>query len=224
MTRLRLWAGDEDEHVRRLVSEGTRPRLPWAARLPGFITDPEPVIALLDLLKDDVCEYVLRSVGNNLNDISKDHPRRAIDVARGWAPGRPQLVRRGLRTLIKAGDPDALAVLGYGSGTATARADLPASLQIGRSLPLSVHLDGRGPVLVDLVVHFVKADGTTSRKVFKGAEFDLAGTATLRRTISFAQLSTRRVHPGPHRIGVLVNGREQDLGEVIIRPPEVSPA
>lgn len=224
MQQLRKWAGDEDEHVRRLVSEGTRPRLPWAPRLPQFIADPQPVLELLDLLKDDPSAYVLRSVGNNLNDIAKDHPQLVLEVAREWAEGRPALVRRGLRTLIKAGDPDALAVLGYGGCAVTARADLPDGLRIGDSLPLLVELRGHGRVLVDLAVHFVKADGSTRRKVFKGAEFDLDGTAVLRRTVSFAQLSTRRVHPGRHRIAVLLNGREQQLGTVVVRRTGLSPA
>ena len=74
LARLREWAGDSNVHVRRLVSEGSRPRLPWAPRLRAFQSDPQPVIELLELLKDDPEEYVRRSVANNLNDISKDHP------------------------------------------------------------------------------------------------------------------------------------------------------
>jgi 3-methyladenine DNA glycosylase AlkC len=212
MDQLREWTADPSEHVRRLVSEGTRPRLPWATQLPHFRKDPEPVIALLDLLKDDPSEYVRRSVGNNLNDISKDHPRRAIEVATAWMP-RP-LVRRGLRTLIKAGDPDALAVLGYVAGAATARADLPDTLQIGQRLRLAVEVDSQTPVMVDIVVEFVRPRGV-GRKVFKGAE--LPGSGTVRRTISFEQLSTRKVYPGPHRIAVLLNGAQVDLGLIVIR-------
>jgi 3-methyladenine DNA glycosylase AlkC len=214
LDRLRMWAADPDEHVRRLVSEGTRPRLPWAPRLPQFIEDPEPVIAMLDLLKDDPSPYVLRSVGNNLNDISKDNPGRVLQVAGAWYPGREPLVRRGLRTLIKAGDPQALAILGYGPTDVVAHAHLPTRVAIGERLPLEIGLTGHGDVLVDIVVHFVKADGRTSAKVFKGGEVHVAGTAVIRRTISFAQHSTRRHHAGPHRIGVLLNGREQDIGTV----------
>lgn len=222
MARLRQWAAEPDEHVRRLVSEGTRPRLPWAPRLPQFIADPTPVIEMLDLLVDDRSDYVRRSVGNNLNDISKDHPELAIEVARRWH--RPDLTRRGLRTLIKAADPGALELLGYRAADVTARAELPAALHIGDTLRLAIEVSGRGPVLVDIVVHFVKANGSTARKVFKGAELELDGNATVRRTISFAQLSTRRHHPGPHRIGVLLNGQEQDLGVIDIRESPASPA
>ena len=214
MPRLRQWAGDPSEHVRRLVSEGTRPRLPWAARLPGFQADPAPVIDLLELLKDDSSTYVLRSVGNNLNDISRDHPEVALDVASRWLPGRGALVRRGLRTLIKAGDPGALALLGYQPGTVAATAELPTVLRIGDKLPLTITLHGDGPVLVDLRVHFVKANGTTSAKVFRGGEFAVDGRANLRRTISFAHHTTRRAYPGPHRIEAVVNGVPHELGVV----------
>ena len=202
--------------MRRLVSEGTRPRLPWAARLPAFVADPEPVIDLLELLKDDPSDYVLRSVGNNLNDIAKDHPQRAVEVAATWMPGRRRLVRRGLRTLVKAGDPAALAVLGYEPLEVAARAELPREIAIGETLRLAIELSGRGRALVDIVVHFVKANGSTSRKVFTGGEFALDGTATIRRSISFAQHSTRRHYPGAHRISVIINGVEKEIGTVAV--------
>ena len=214
MQRLREWTGDPSEHVRRLVSEGTRPRLPWAPQLPQFRHDPGPVLELLDLLKDDPSEYVVRSVGNNLNDISKDHPQRALEVAARWAP-RP-VVRRGLRTLIKDGDSQALAILGYGEVHASAEADIPASIDIGQRLRLAIDVTTNGPVLVDVVVDFAGTKGPR-RKVFKGAE--LTTSATIRRTVSFEQLSTRRVYPGPHAISVLLNGREQPLGTLVVRNP-----
>jgi 3-methyladenine DNA glycosylase AlkC len=224
LDRLRVWAADPDEHVRRLVSEGTRPRLPWATRLPAFIADPEPVIDLLELLKDDPSDYVRRSVANNLNDISKDHPGRAVVLAAQWLPGRRALVRRGLRTLVKAGDPAALAVLGYGDSAVRASAQLPAEISIGGSLPLAIELHGNGRVLLDIAVYFVKANGATSRKVFTGAELDLNGAVVIRRTISFAQHTTRRHYPGPHRICAVVNGKEQELGVIQVRETGVSPA
>ncbi|MGI9584582.1 MAG: DNA alkylation repair protein, partial [Acidimicrobiia bacterium] len=116
LERLAVWATDDNVHVRRLVSEGSRPRLPWAPRLQQFQEDPTPVVELLDMLKDDDEEYVRRSVANNLNDISKDHPGVAVQIAERWWSddvNRQRLVRHGLRTLIKQGDAGALAVLGY---------------------------------------------------------------------------------------------------------------
>lgn len=218
MARLHQWAGDPSEHVRRLVSEGTRPRLPWATRLPAFQTDPTPVIDLLDLLIDDPSEYVQRSVGNNLNDISRDNPEVALQVAARWLPDRGRLVRRGLRTLIKAGDAQALELLGYEASGVTAAADLPSHLRIGQRLPLTVMLTGQGEVLVDIRVHFVKANGSTSARVFRGGERSVDGVAQIRKTLSFAHHSTRSQYPGPHRIEALVNGEPQHLGTIEIVP------
>ena len=219
LERLHQWAHDPSEHVRRLVSEGTRPRLPWAPRLREFQADPAPVLELLELLKDDPEEYVRRSVANNLNDIAKDHPQVVIDVARQWWAGgdrnRRRLVRHGLRTLIKAGDPAALAVLGYTAdspvrvGTVTLSS---ATVPIGGKVRVEADLENpsadTAAALVDLRVHFVKADGSTSPKVFKGAEVELepGGHAQVRKTISVAQHSTRKHYPGTHRVEILVNG------------------
>jgi 3-methyladenine DNA glycosylase AlkC len=114
--RLRRWASDPSVHVRRLVSEGSRPRLPWAQRLRAYQEDPTPVIALLELLKDDPERYVQRSVANNLNDISKDHPEVAVDVCRRWlvdaTPGRRWIVQHALRSLVKQGHRGGAAAAG----------------------------------------------------------------------------------------------------------------
>ncbi len=219
LERLRVWAEDPDVRVRRLVSEGTRPRLPWAPRLRAFQEDPAPVLELLESLKDDGEELVRRSVANNLNDISKDHPALAADVARRWWQGgdqdRKKLVRHALRTLVKKGDPDALAILGFGS-------DSPARFEGASCDPRMVPVGGRVRIeaevsnpsdeetgaLLDFRVHFVKAKGSTSPKVFKGGERSLGPgeRATVRKTISLAQQSTRIHYPGVHRIEVILNG------------------
>jgi 3-methyladenine DNA glycosylase AlkC len=219
LARLDLWATDPDEHVRRLVSEGTRPRLPWAPRLRTFQQDPAPVLALLEQLKDDPSEYVRRSVANNLNDISKDHPEVVIEVADRWWPDggdeRRRLVQHGLRTLIKAGDPDALAVLGYRTDSPVLVDEIsitPDPVTIGDSVRIEVSLtnpeEAVAPVLVDLRVGFVKADGSVRPKVFKGAERQLepGQSTTVRKTVSLAQHSTRTHHPGTHEVEVMVNG------------------
>jgi 3-methyladenine DNA glycosylase AlkC len=123
---LREWARDPSEHVRRLVSEGTRPRLPWAPRLRAFQKDPRPVLELLELLKDDPASYVRRSVANNLNDIGKDHPALLVATARRWlknaTPERRWIVNHALRSAIKRADAGALGALGYGG-----RADVSAA-------------------------------------------------------------------------------------------------
>jgi 3-methyladenine DNA glycosylase AlkC len=78
------WMTDANPHVRRLCSEGTRPKLPWARRLPAFIADPSPTLPILDTLKDDESLYVRRSVANHLGDIAKDHPEVVFDRCRHW--------------------------------------------------------------------------------------------------------------------------------------------
>jgi 3-methyladenine DNA glycosylase AlkC len=219
LTRLREWAGDPSVHVRRLVSEGTRPRLPWAPRLRAFQTDPRPVLELLELLKDDPELYVRRSVANNLNDIGKDHPALLTETCARWMQDataeRRWLVAHALRSAVKRGDPEALAILGFGDATVSVR-DLqvtPAVAAIGDSITVTVDLTNDNsvvqPLLVDLRVHFVKASGNTSPKVFKLKAMELEpGTwARLTKRISLVQHTTRTHYPGRHQVDVLVNGQ-----------------
>ncbi|MEM7416626.1 MAG: DNA alkylation repair protein [Gemmatimonadota bacterium] len=219
LDRLRAWSSDPSVHVRRLVSEGTRPRLPWAPRLKDFQRDPSPVLDLLERLKDDPEEYVRRSVANNLNDIAKDHPEVVVDVARRWWKdgdrNRRRLVRHGLRTLIKAANPDALDVLGFGPDSPARVADIrcsPTRVAIGERVRIEIDVENpaveSAGALVDFRVHFVKANGTTSPKVFKGGEVELEAGAstTVKKTVSLRQHSTRTHYPGRHRVDVLLNG------------------
>jgi 3-methyladenine DNA glycosylase AlkC len=232
LAQLRTWAGDDDERVRRLVSEGTRPRLPWAPRLPAFIADPGPVIELLDLLCDDEALLVRRSVANNLNDISKDHPRLAVDVAaRWWEQGgerRRWVVRHGLRTLVKRGDPAALAILGIAAADHLAVRGAviePATVAIGERVRVAVEVaDTRASgdpqrVAVDLVVHFVKASGATSAKVFKGGVRELGpGQAgSFACTVSLAVHTTRTPYRGWHPMEAQVNGVRTPIGGFEVR-------
>ena len=232
LARLRDWASDPDENVRRLVSEGTRPRLPWAPRLAAFVADPSPVIALLELLRDDPSAYVRRSVANNLNDIGKDHPALLVDLAgRWWSDGddtRRRLVRHALRSLVKRADPGALEVLGIGSADELevrgATLD-PPEARIGEKVRIAVQVaDVRSagasrPVAVDLVVHFIKANGAASAKVFKGGVRALApGQAgSFSAVVSLAQHTTRTHYAGEHRVQAQVNGQRSDIGSFTLR-------
>ncbi|MFW2382186.1 MAG: DNA alkylation repair protein [Acidimicrobiales bacterium] len=226
---LKGWAVDDNVHVRRCVSEGTRPRLPWSFRLKVFQDDPTPVIELLELLKDDPVEYVRRSVANNLNDIAKDHPDLVVEVAqRWWADGddnRRRLVRHGLRTLIKAGDPGALDVLGFGADSPAQVGEVsmqPDSVAVGGKVKISVTIENPSAepcgALVDLRVHFVKASGKSSPKVFKGAELLLGAgeSAVVSKTVSVAQHSTRKHYPGEHAVEVMINGTARPIGSFTI--------
>lgn len=212
------WAHHPSEHVRRLVSEGTRPRLPWGMQLRAFVADPSPVLPLLDALQDDPSEYVRRSVANHLNDIAKDHPALVVDWLRRHlptaSPERRALLRHASRTLVKQGHPDVLAAWGRGAalqGTAALRV-APASLPFGESLTLAVTLRSNvthpQSLTVDYVVHHRKANGETSPKVFKGWETNLAPGASLTLTKRHAvrPITTRRYYPGRHRVVLQVNG------------------
>jgi 3-methyladenine DNA glycosylase AlkC len=219
LARLKKWTKDPDEHIRRLVSEGTRPRLPWAGRLKRFQKDPTPVLELLELLKDDESLYVRRSVANNLNDIGKDHPQLLAEIAKRWLKGasteRRWLVEHALRDAIKKGDRGALEVLGHSAKPKVKIAEAiatPAKVEIGGKTRVAILVQSTAKqaqsLLVDLGMHFVKASGKTSPKVFKLKRIELPprGEVRLEKVISFAEHTTRTPHPGLHRFDVRVNG------------------
>ncbi|MDX2227335.1 MAG: DNA alkylation repair protein [Verrucomicrobiae bacterium] len=231
LARLHEWASDPDEHVRRLVSEGTRPRLPWAARLRSFQKNPAPVLELLELLKDDPSEYVRRSVANNLNDIGKDHPRLLVQTARRWLRGagtqRRRLIRHALRSAVKQGDPAALHALGYGEKAAVTvqnAAIVPARVRVGGNVLLQFDLQSRSRsgqrVMVDFQVHFVKDGGRTRPKVFKlkAVELGPGEHASFKKSVSLRKMTTRRHHPGKHRVDLLLNGAVYPLGAFDLLP------
>lgn len=221
LRQLQAWVKDPSVHVRRLVSEGTRPRLPWGMQLKQFIKDPSPTIPLLDCLKDDTSEYVRRSVANHLNDIAKDHPDIVCKVAETWwidaSKDRKRLIKHALRTLIKKGNPRALAILGYGEAKISVT---PIQLSkeivsVGDTLEFSVELSSESSeeqeLLVDYAVHFKKANGSLSPKVFKWTQLTLGPreVRTLAKKQSFKVVSTRVLYPGEHQIEILINGASQ---------------
>lgn len=231
LKHLRTWAQDDNAHVRRAASEGTRPRLPWAPRLPEFQRDPTLALPLLEALKDDVSSYVRRSVANHLGDIAKDHPQVATQTARSWLRGanteRAALVRHGLRFLVKQGHADALDTLGVGHAVALEVRKVcitPERVPIGGKLRIEADLFNPTKsvqrVLADLQVHYVKANGDTTPKVFKLSTLDIAPgeTVTVRKTLSLAQMTTRKHHPGRHAVALLLNGRPHPLGYFDLMP------
>lgn len=225
LERLHQWAMDDNYHVRRLVSEGTRTRLPWAGRLKQFQQDPAPVLALLEKLKDDPELYVRRSVANNLNDIGKDHPQLLTQVAARWmqhaSTERQWIVRHALRSAIKRGDTEALAVLGYATGSVlevSSRSITPGQVKEGESVMVALELfnphQEEHSALVDFVVHYIKANGSSSAKVFKLKELKLqpGERRQLQKKVSLAAMTTRKHYPGVHRVDVQINGICQVLG------------
>lgn len=224
------WAGDPDEHVRRLASEGCRPRLPWAPPLRGLIADPEPILPILERLKEDDSEYVRRSVANNLNDISKDHPELVLRLAGEWLgvdPRTDRLLKHACRTLLKKGSPEALMLFGLGGGGGSLESveirglELePPVVRIGEELRLRFALACSEPASFKLqfAVDYVKANGKTSPKRFHLSEKKrFRGEEAFERRLSFKDLSTRKHYPGMHRLSILVNGEPAASVEFEVR-------
>jgi 3-methyladenine DNA glycosylase AlkC len=216
---LATWVNDPSAHVRRLVSEGSRPRLPWGLRLQALVVDPSPTLPLLLALQDDTSAYVRRSVANHLNDIAKDHPDLVAHWVRehrsGASPERTGLLRHASRSLIKQGHEPTLAAWGLASGL-KGEASLRLSTDhapIGGDIGLRANLRSTArsaqDLVVDYAVHHVRANGSTSPKVFKGWKLTLGAgeQRTLEKRHSLRPVTTRTLYPGAHRIELLVNGK-----------------
>lgn len=213
------WCIDDDEHVRRLASEGIRPRLPWGKRLTKFCNDPSAILPILELLKDDTSLYVRRSVANNLNDISKDNPDCVIQLCQQWmykaSDERQWLIRHALRSLVKQGRIEVFPLLGY-----TERPDVKLMnfclakpvIKLGEKLGLSLELRSLSKqsqkFVLDYKVHHRKANGSTTTKVFKWKNISLAGYESIELTKlhPFKHITTRTYYAGQHAIEILVNG------------------
>lgn len=226
LAALEAWARDPHPQVRRLASEGSRPRLPWGMRLQAFVRDPRPVLAILELLKEDPELFVRRSVANNLNDIAKDHPDLVVTTLRRWQtcrhPGTQWLVKHALRTLLKQGHPEALALLGYVPGVRVKIEGLavtPKRIRIGQAV--TVRFAARStaaaaqPIMVDYIVHHVKANGATRPKVFKltARRLEPGETIEIAKRHSFRPIGIRPYYPGRHAIEIQVNGKVRARAE-----------
>ncbi len=227
--RLRTLCLDPNPHVRRWCSEGVRPRLPWGKRLGVLVDDPSPIFPILERLKDDPEPYVRRSVANNLNDISKDHPARVMAICKQWSDGaseeRKWLIKHALRTLIKQGHPEALALIGY-DNPQRLQASLriqPRTIEVGESVRLELELVTTSArpqkLLVDYVVHFVRADGTAGPKVFKWTTTTLAARKKLElaKNHTMKKTTIRTLYAGKHRVEVQVNGHRVTEAFFVLR-------
>lgn len=218
------WASDDNHHVRRLASECSRPRLPWSFRLDALIDDPQPLHVILDTLKTDDELYVRKSVANNLNDVSKDHPETMLDWVESWDRQDDRtawIVRHGARSLIKAGHPRSFALFGFEAKPRLAVENLkvkPKRIKLGETVTFSFDIVSRArrdqKLAVDYAIHYVKASGRPSRKVFKLCEIVLEAGArhTAEKRQTFKDFSTRTHHPGRHVFELLINGKTR--GEV----------
>ncbi|WP_223511191.1 DNA alkylation repair protein [Pseudomonas sp. GL-B-19] len=215
---MQQWSRDENEHVRRLASEGCRPRLPWSFRLEQVQADPTLAAAILDNLKADESLYVRKSVANHLNDITKDHPDWVLDLIEGWSLDNKHtawIAKHALRSLIKQGNQRALAIIG-----ASGKAEVeivgvkvePAVIRLGEKITLSFVVKSTVAdsqrLVIDYAIDYVKANGSTSAKVFKLKALTLPGKATeqVSRGQQIKELTTRKHYVGLHAVHILVNG------------------
>jgi 3-methyladenine DNA glycosylase AlkC len=214
------WASDPNVHVRRLVSESTRPRLPWARQLTQFIQNPQPVLQLLEMLKNDNHLYVRRSVANNLNDISKDNPEIVKETLTRWkkedTPQMVWLIKHALRTLIKKGDSGALALVGVSSdflvdvdvfSLSDNKVLFGGNLEL--HLQLSTTQESPQDLLIDYIVFHKKANGKLTPKVFKWTKKTISKKSplVLSKRHPIREISTRRYYEGGHEVHIQINGK-----------------
>jgi 3-methyladenine DNA glycosylase AlkC len=215
---MRTWTGHENEHVRRLATEGSRSYLPWARRVPWLIAHPDATRGIIDAIYRDPAEYVRRSVANHLNDLSRVDPALVAEIGRGWHGepdvNTPWLLRRGLRTLVKKGDPESLSLLGYtGDGLRVGHPHLSSpTVPPGGTLEFSAVVTNDGStdaaVAIDYSIGFLRANGAVSPKTFKLASRRLAPGESVEvgKTHSFRPITTRTYYPGRHYVTVQANG------------------
>lgn len=220
--QMTLWSAHENHKVRRLASEGCRPRLPWAMALPGLKKDPAPILHLLENMKNDPSEWVRRSVANNINDIAKDHPDIVIAMAARWKGTSKEtdaVIKHGCRTLLKQGNAEVLKQYGLVSEHITLSdfEILTPDLKIGEALEFSFALTNENKtsqlVRLEYGVYYMKAKGHLTRKVFKISERVYAAEekAVVRRKQPFKIITTRKYHTGRHQLSIIINGEEKAL-------------
>ncbi|WP_252312830.1 DNA alkylation repair protein [Sinobaca sp. H24] len=232
LAQMAVWTKSPNEHVRRLASEGSRPRLPWGAGVPALKTDPELTLPLLEELALDASLYVQKSVANHLNDISKTHPDLFIETVTRWndTGGRTSwIVKHASRSLLKKGDPRILGLFGFypGSTEVSELMIAPLTPAIGDSAEFSflVSATAHTKIRVEFAVDYVKSSGRRSRKVFHVTETQMPADTQrpFIKTLSFRQLTTRVHYPGRHTLAILINGEEKQAVDFELTDREKEP-
>lgn len=234
LNTLSKWTEDKSSHVRRWISEGTRPLLPWGQRIPLFVMDPTHTLLFLDKLRHDEELYVRKSVANHLNDISKNHPQVVIEVLRMWTKDAPTehqekiawIKRHALRTLIKKGHPGALKLMGV-DGQAKVKLGavklnqtkfkLHDKLQFELSVTSTSTKSQK--IVIDYAVDFVKANGKKGKKVYKLKTFELGPkeTISLSKSHSLKPITTMKYYSGIHHLMIQVNGEMMDKKDFYLK-------
>ena len=222
---MHAWTSHPSRHVRRLASEGSRPRLPWGMALPFLKKDPTPALPILEALKNDSCEIVRRSVANHLNDISKDHPEVLLQVAAKWKGHSPEtdaILKHACRTLLKASDVKALKLFGLAPDAAIVLSQfkvLTPQVKEGKTVDFSFVIHNtsskKKTVRLEYAMYYLRANGSHSKKVFKISEREYAPNekVTIQRSQSFRPITTRVYYKGVQRLSIIVNGRESEANK-----------
>ncbi len=212
------WSCDKNYHVRRLASEGCRPRLPWAVQLPSLVNDPRPIFPILKNLYNDEELYVRRSVANNINDISKDHPDLALKMVKSFEVKSPEVEwvkKHALRTLLKKGDKRALSLFGFKKiKTDKCSIKCAKAVKNGESIEFifNFDLEKSSLVRVEYAIYFLRKNGNLGKKVFKISErkFD-KGPHKISKSHSFKKITTRVYYPGVQKVSLILNGEEASI-------------
>lgn len=223
MLVLKDWVHHDNHNVRRLVSEGTRPRLPWASKLNEFIKDPSVPLAFLEILKEDESKYVQKSVANHLNDITKDHLELVISTLEDWNntsnKNTKWIIKHALRNELKKGNEKALKIMGFEpnlkiklSNFKIEKKEVTIGMKQGFSFSLMLDENNEKDqydLMIDYNIHYMKANGNLAPKTFKLATKTLKKGEELciHKTQSFKIISTRKLHPGKHLIEIQINGK-----------------
>ncbi len=220
MKQMLAWSKHKHASIRRFSSEGCRPRLPWATAIPSLKKDPAPILPILENLKNDTSVYVQKSVANNLNDISKDHPQLVIEIVKKWQGHSAitnWIIKHGCRGLLKSGHTEVLDLFGTGSNIKCEVKDFKFSqqkFQIGDSFSFEFKLklkeDRSAKLRLEYAVYYQKANGSLSKKMFKINEglYEANKWYSFIKKHAFKNLTTRKHHAGKHIISIVVNGKE----------------
>lgn len=220
MDQMCLWSKHEHAMVRRLSTEGCRPRLPWAMALPKFKKDPTSILSILERLKNDPSESVRRSVANNVNDISKDNPELVYNLVKSWnglGKDVSWVQKHSCRTLLKQGVPEIMQLFGYSHISTISISDfdvLTKEVEFGNSLHFKFNLqnisNSQSKIRIEYGIYLLKANGSLSKKVFKISEKNLEPGKTIKieRKQVFKKISTRVYYSGQHKVSLIINGVE----------------
>ncbi|MCF6280498.1 MAG: DNA alkylation repair protein [Flavobacteriaceae bacterium] len=221
--QMHLWSKHKHQMVRRLATEGCRPRLPWAMAIPSLKNNPVPIISILEQLKNDKSETVRRSVANNLNDISKDNPNTVIKLVKSWQGKTKEtdwLIKHACRTLLKKRNFEVLKLFGFGAVDKIKINNfkiLTPKVKIGTFLEFTFEIENTNnlasKIRLEYGLYYQKANGTLSKKVFKISEKEYPKNSIIKinRKQSFKIITTRKYHIGLHQLSIIINGKEFDV-------------